>query len=152
MTNEYEHRTIDGPEQRHAPSVLRRRPREGAPEGRFRQVARFWKQPSTPKLGCTAIAVWMYLWFLSDAKRTCYPSQSRIAQRTGISTRHTRRVINKLVAAGYVQIISSGSNKGRNRACVYRVTIPASQDIGVRDATSDETDTGVLYQRTRAST
>lgn len=102
-----------------------KRSRSGKPNTRFRLMSRFWEHLKTPELSHVAQAVWCYLWMLSDAARRCYPSNSRIGRKVGCSDRHARRAIGELVAAGFVKVVTAGSNKGTNRANVYEITLPA---------------------------
>lgn len=104
----------------------RNTPKPGKAGARFRLMARFWNHPSTPTLSHAAKACWCYLWMLSDARRTCYPSLGRIRRRLGCSRRYAVRLVAELIHNGYLEIVCPGSNLSGNRANVYRIRLPKS--------------------------
>ena len=91
---------------------------------RLKLTNRFWSHSMTPGLSHAAQAVWCYLWSLADGRGRCYPSQLRIAERVGCSRRYTRQLIRELRGRGYLAVVSRGTNKGRNRANLYRIRLP----------------------------
>lgn len=50
----------------------------------------------------------------ADDNGRCYPSTSRLRQRTGLSERAVQSNLKKLAAQGYVTIVQNGGPKGVN--------------------------------------
>lgn len=72
-------------------------------------------------------ATWCYLWSLADARRRCFPSLQRIADRIGCSRRYAQKAVRELIDRGYLTILRRGTNRGRNRANVYQIAVPRGE-------------------------
>jgi len=126
-TNEFEGRTIESPDLVLRSILAKTPPRVGNPKTRFRQVARFWSNPATAGLSHASQAVWFYLWYLADQRGICFPSIRKVAARVGCSNRHVQSAVKALKDRGFLKVLRTGSNRGRNRANIYRVTLPMGE-------------------------
>jgi hypothetical protein len=112
-----------------APPEARRAKAKGTARKRFRLFNRFWRHPATPTLSHAEQAAWCYLWALADVRGLCFPSYARIAQRLGCNKRHARRLVARLLAAGFVVLVSRGSARRRQANC-YRLVFPKARGAG----------------------
>lgn len=65
------------------------------------------------------------LGFANSKTGACFPSQAKVAQRTGFTIRTTRSHIRRLEVCGY---LVSHRNKGPNGVCLYQVYVPTGKE------------------------